>query len=101
MPLRSMRRMILASLEPTAAARRSALLLASSSPNCILSIHSILAGAALGTEDTLVGSVAIFLAIIGHKGAAAFALGVEFQRSGFDRSKYIRLLVTFASMTPL
>jgi len=67
----------------------------------ILSIHSILAGAALGTEDTLVGSVAIFLAIIGHKGAAAFALGVEFQRSGFERSKYIRLLLTFASMTPL
>jgi zinc transporter 1/2/3 len=67
----------------------------------ILSIHSVLAGAALGTENTLVGSVVIFLAIIAHKGAAAFALGVEFQRSGFDRSKYLRLLLIFASMTPL
>jgi solute carrier family 39 (zinc transporter), member 1/2/3 len=67
----------------------------------ILSIHSILAGAALGAEDTLVGSLVIFLAIIAHKGAAAFALGVEFQRSGFDRSKYLRLILLFASMTPL
>jgi zinc transporter 1/2/3 len=67
----------------------------------ILSIHSVLAGAALGTEDTLVGSLVIFLAIIAHKGAAGFALGVEFQRAGFDRSKYLRLLLTFASMTPL
>jgi solute carrier family 39 (zinc transporter), member 1/2/3 len=67
----------------------------------ILSIHSVLAGAALGTEDTLVGSLVIFLAIIAHKGAAAFALGVEFQRSGFDRSKYMRLIILFASMTPL
>jgi zinc transporter 1/2/3 len=43
----------------------------------------------------------IFLAIIAHKGAAAFALGVEFQRSGFDRARFMRLLLAFASMTPL
>lgn len=67
----------------------------------ILSVHSILAGAALGTENTLFGSVVIFLAIIAHKGAAAFALGVEFQRSGFDRTRYMRLLLLFAAMTPL
>ena len=67
----------------------------------ILSIHSVLAGAALGTEDTLVGSLVIFLAIIAHKGAAAFALGVEFQRSNFDRAKYMRMLLLFAAMTPL
>lgn len=67
----------------------------------ILSVHSILAGAALGTENTLLGSIVIFLAIIAHKGAAAFALGVQFQRSGFDRTRYIRLILLFASMTPL
>lgn len=67
----------------------------------ILSVHSILAGAALGTENTLIGSFVIFLAIIAHKGAAAFALGVQFQRSGFDRTHYIRLMLLFASMTPL
>ena len=39
--------------------------------------------------------------MIAHKGAAAFALGVEFQRSGVDRSRYMRLLLTLASMTPL
>jgi len=67
----------------------------------ILSVHSILAGAALGAENTLIGSFVIFLAIIAHKGAAAFALGVQFQRSGFDRTQYIRLILLFASMTPL
>jgi zinc transporter 1/2/3 len=67
----------------------------------ILSLHSVLAGAALGTENTLIGSLVIFLAIIAHKGAAAFALGVQFQRSGFDRARYIRLILLFASMTPL
>jgi len=67
----------------------------------ILSIHSLLAGAALGTENTLIGSLVIFIAIIAHKGAAGFALVVEFQRSGFERSKAVRLLLTFAAMTPL
>jgi hypothetical protein len=39
----------------------------------ILSLHSILAGAPLGTEHTLIGSFVIFLAIMAHKGAAACA----------------------------
>lgn len=67
----------------------------------ILSIHSLLAGAALGTENTLLGSLVIFLAIAAHKAAAGFALVVEFQRSEFARARSIRLLLLFASMTPL
>ena len=67
----------------------------------ILSIHSLLAGAALGTENTLLGSLVIFLAIIAHKAAAGFALVVEFQRSGFARARSMPLLLLFASMTPL
>jgi zinc transporter 1/2/3 len=67
----------------------------------ILSLHSILAGAALGTENTLIGSFVIFLAIMAHKGAAAFALGVQFQRSGFERTRYTRLILLFSTMAPL
>jgi zinc transporter 1/2/3 len=66
----------------------------------ILSIHSVLAGAALGTENTLIGSAVIFLALIAHKGAAAFALVVDFHRAGFPRRQTIALLALFAAMTP-
>lgn len=67
----------------------------------ILSIHSVLAGAALGTEDTMNGSLVIFLAIIAHKGAAGFALTLDFMRAGFGYKKTLRLLTLFATMTPL
>lgn len=67
----------------------------------ILSVHSVLAGAALGTEDTFSGSLVIFLAIIAHKGAAGFALTLDFRRAAFAGAKSLRLLALFASMTPL
>lgn len=67
----------------------------------ILSVHSVLAGAALGTQDNFSGSLVIFLAIVAHKGAAGFALMLVFQRAGIERSKSLRMLVLFASMTPL
>lgn len=67
----------------------------------ILSIHSVLAGAALGTEDTMNGSLVIFIAIIAHKGAAGFALTLDFLRAGFGYAKTLRLLALFATMTPL
>lgn len=67
----------------------------------ILSAHSILAGAALGTEDSFSGSLVVFLAIIAHKGAAGFALSLDFRRADFPSAKALRLLALFASMTPL
>jgi zinc transporter 1/2/3 len=66
-----------------------------------LSIHSILAGVALGTEGTALGSVAIFIAIIAHKGSAAFSLVVGFHRGGFARGRILRVLAFFCLMTPL
>ena len=47
------------------------------------------------------GSLVIFLAIIAHKGAAAFALIVDFQRNGLPQARITRVLILFASMTPL
>ena len=43
----------------------------------VLSVHSVIAGISLGLEQTLAASVVLFLAIIAHKGAAAFALGIR------------------------
>ena len=67
----------------------------------ILSVHSVLAGAALGSEVTGSGFLVIFLAIIAHKGAAGFALAVNAQRAGMPRPKITRVLVFFALMTPI
>lgn len=64
----------------------------------ILSIHSIIAGLSLGLEATIAGAGVIFVAIIAHKGSAAFALGISLQRGGVAARPTIRL---FALMTPL
>lgn len=50
----------------------------------VLSIHSIIAGMALGTETAIVGAVVILVAILAHKGTEAFALGVSLLRGGLS-----------------
>lgn len=65
-----------------------------------LSLHSILAGVALGADGSLVGSLAIFLAIIAHKGSAAFALGVGLHRGGFARGRILAVITFFSFTTP-
>lgn len=67
----------------------------------ILSIHSIIAGASLGLEVTLASSLAIFIAIIAHKGAAAFALGISLKQNSFSKSRHVGIISLFSAMTPL
>lgn len=67
----------------------------------ILSVHSFIAGMALGAESLLVASIALFIAIIAHKSVAAFALGVSLQRGAVRRSRSIGIVVLFSVMTPL
>jgi len=67
----------------------------------VLSIHSIIAGTSLGLEATLISATAIFIAIIAHKGAAAFALGVSLKKSGISTKRHIVTICFFAAMTPL
>lgn len=66
----------------------------------VLGFHSLLAGIALGVEDTIAVGLAIAIAIVAHKGAAAFALGVSFVKSAMPRSRAWALLVTFSCITP-
>jgi len=61
----------------------------------VLSLHSILAGIALGLEAHPVQAVAILIAILAHKGSAAFALGLR-----STANQYWRHMATFALMTP-
>ncbi len=67
----------------------------------ILSIHSFIAGAALGIEKTILASVALFIAIIAHKGGAAFALGISMIRAGVLKRRHIKVILLFSIMTPL
>lgn len=67
----------------------------------MLSIHSFLAGAALGTSGTGVVAVVIFLAIMAHKWAASFALAVTLARSPLARPARFGAFVVFVAFLPL
>ena len=67
----------------------------------VLSIHSVIAGIALGIEAELAASLLVMIAILSHKGSAAFALMVSVQAAGADRRQLKRVLAVFVVMTPL
>ena len=67
----------------------------------VLSIHSMIAGIALGLEAEVAASLLVMLAILFHKGSAAFALMVSVHASGADRKRLWTVLTIFVLMTPL
>lgn len=67
----------------------------------ILSVHSIIAGTSLGLETHLSTSVVILLAILFHKGSAAFALMVSLHGGGVGEKRQKLILSVFVLMTPL
>lgn len=62
----------------------------------VLSLHSLLAGMALGVEAHPVQAIAILIAILAHKGSAAFALGLRTDPNG-----YWPRMLAFSFMTPI
>lgn len=67
----------------------------------ILSIHSIIAGFALGTEDTIGLSIVTFIALISHKWSAAFALGVSLIKGNIKKTTIKKILFLFSFATPI
>lgn len=67
----------------------------------VLSVHSLIAGTAVGLEPQLAGAAILLMAILFHKGSAAFALGVRLAKSGLPREKSTAAVSLFASMTPI
>ena len=65
-----------------------------------LSVHSVIAGIALGAESALPSAWFIFAAIFAHKASAALALGISFHRSGVAAQRVRKLLLLFALTTP-
>lgn len=66
-----------------------------------LSLHSVLAGGALGSDADTQGALLTFMAIAVHKGAAGLALGLALAGSGIARGRALGLVGLFAAMTPL
>ncbi|MBW2267937.1 MAG: ZIP family metal transporter [Deltaproteobacteria bacterium] len=66
-----------------------------------LSVHSLLAGLALGAQPDLAGALVIFLAIMAHKSIGGFALGVSLVRNRMPMRRAWSLLALFAVATPL
>ena len=66
-----------------------------------LSIHSFLAGLALGAQPEVVGALVIFVAIMAHKSTAGFALGVSLVRNQMPVVRAWGFLALFSIATPL
>ena len=67
----------------------------------VLSVHSFIAGLALGIETDSGAILTLSLAIFSHKFFAAFALGVALIKAGAPRSRLYKQIGIFATMTPL
>ncbi|KAK9804925.1 hypothetical protein WJX72_012234 [[Myrmecia] bisecta] len=66
-----------------------------------LCVHSLLEGAALGAQASIAQSLHIFIAILAHKGLAAYALGSSIVDSKADTRKYWTVIAVFALATPV
>jgi zinc transporter 1/2/3 len=67
----------------------------------VLSVHSLIIGMALGAQRSLTTALAIFIAIMAHKGMAGFALGVSYRRTGTSLRRGAPVAAFFACMTPV
>ena len=66
-----------------------------------LSIHSLVAGIALGLEPEIAASLLVMMGILLHKGSTAFALMVSAHSSGMENKSLHVVLGIFVLMTPL
>ena len=67
----------------------------------ILSVHSLIAGIALGTENNLSHSAVILFAVLAHKSSASFALSVNLLKEGTSKRVLFRIITFFCFMTPI
>ena len=67
----------------------------------LLALHSLLSGITLGWTNTYENVTLLFVAIIAHKWAAAFALSVQINRSALSKNVKWIYFILFSCMTPL
>lgn len=67
----------------------------------VLSLHSLIVGLSFGLETKPATLIGVIVAILAHKGTAAFALAAVLQQSGLARRIVYKLIGIFVAMTPL
>lgn len=67
----------------------------------ILSVHSLIAGTALGLEGETPDAVALLFAILAHKTFAGIALGISLYRGGIALHRHRIIVTIFALSTPI
>lgn len=67
----------------------------------MLSLHSFLAGAALGLSNDFSVMIVILVAILAHKWAASFALAIQINKSTLTLQAGLFLFMIFAIMAPV
>ncbi|GBG61169.1 hypothetical protein CBR_g19245 [Chara braunii] len=63
----------------------------------MFSFHSFVVGVAFGSG----GAISLLIALLAHKGAEAFAVGVQFVREDVPLRKAVPVIILYCSMTPL
>jgi len=66
----------------------------------VLSIHSVIAGFALGVQNNIDYVYAIFFAILSHKWVESFALGVSLVKNKVARQTLIKCILLYSFMVP-
>ncbi|QRN04526.1 zinc transporter [Legionella sp. MW5194] len=67
----------------------------------MLSIHSLMLGAALGLNHNNSFVIMLFLAIITHKWAESFAIAMQLNKSSLTFNKSLLFFLSFSLMTPV
>jgi len=65
-----------------------------------LSVHSVLAGIALGAQPNLERTIAVMLAVVAHKSTEGFALGISLARNRVPTRVSHSLILAFAAAAP-
>ncbi len=68
---------------------------------CMLSVHSIMLGTALGLANHNSMIIMLFLAIITHKWAESFAIAVQLNKSSMSSNTSLIFFILFSLMTPI
>eukprot|EP00887_Chlorella_sp_A99_P008196 scaffold12.g8196.t1 len=66
-----------------------------------LCFHSLLEGAAMGAQETVSNSLHIFIAIVSHKGLAAYALGSSIVDSEASSRRFWSVVLPFTLASPV
>jgi len=66
-----------------------------------LSLHGIFEGIALGVLNNNNECIILFIAIIAHKWAESFTLGISFYNAGIQTKIFIKMLIIFTFFTPV